>query len=128
MRADSAAAFEPVARRIRARAEMLLANLPTEDPDVVWARRAALLAEVDGAEPASAPRGRSLIGNVWRWSADAIREVRPGPLWAPCPRCGGAGTVPVHSEEHPQPEGSGPPAPGKSLRTPHSGSRNEAES
>lgn len=66
-RSDSAAEFEPKARRIRARAADILASLPVEDPDEVWARRAALLGEIDGTPPVAVARPRRLRNGVWRW-------------------------------------------------------------
>lgn len=59
--------WEPLAKRIRARAAALLADLPVEDPNVVWARRAALLVEVDGTPPLFV--NRPILGprGVWVW-------------------------------------------------------------
>lgn len=93
-RASSAEHFEIVARRIRSRARAILAELPVEDPNVVWARRAALLAEVDGTAPLFV--NRPVLGprGVWVWvnsvaeqpvAADSGHEP---PIPGPDPRPG----------------------------------------
>lgn len=67
-RTDSAIAFEVVARRIRARAERMLAELPIEDPDVVWARRMSLVAEADRVGRGRWETVRTRDGHgIWRW-------------------------------------------------------------
>jgi hypothetical protein len=78
--------FEIVARRIRARAAAELAELPVEDPDVVWARRAAMLADVYGMQPVAPCNARYLSGGVWRWRPtttgephDAATQPQPDP-------------------------------------------------
>lgn len=67
-RRQSAINFEPTAARIRARARRMLAEAPIENPDLVWARRAALLAEIDGTPPSAIPRARRWVAGVWVWS------------------------------------------------------------
>lgn len=37
--------FEPIARRIRSRAQRMLNGIPPEDANVVWARRTAIVRE-----------------------------------------------------------------------------------
>jgi hypothetical protein len=69
-RSDGPAAFEPVAARIRARAERILADLPVEDPNVVWARRAALLAEIDGTEAPGITIPLALGRGTWKWAPE----------------------------------------------------------
>lgn len=63
----NAPGWEPTATRIRARARAILAELPVEDPHTVWARRAALLAEVDGTPPNAVATPRQQRGGIWRW-------------------------------------------------------------
>lgn len=63
----SADRFEPTARRIRSMAARMLAELPVEDPDVVWARRAALLGETDGTPPGRITAPKQQRRGIWRW-------------------------------------------------------------
>jgi len=66
-RHDGPEAFEVVARRIRARAARMLAELPVEDPAVVWARRATLMAEMQGVGVSELKLRTTGPAGVWRW-------------------------------------------------------------
>lgn len=106
-RPTSAEYFEVVARRIRARARAMLAELPVEDPNVVWARRAALLAEIDGTPPLFVSRPVLGPRGIWIWTT---REPDDPPTEAahltgePAPEVLEAIRAthePAHSEEQP---------------------------
>lgn len=48
----------------------MLADLPVEDPNVVWARRAALLAETHGTETPDITIPLSLGRGTWKWNPE----------------------------------------------------------